>query len=64
MKFYRTATTDDSQTPRWSASQSGAASDRKVLIAAGAKRTELDSDEVEIPTGKQGLLDWLNARGV
>lgn len=64
MQFIRTSSRNNTAKPRWATSQTGAAADRKAFLAAGDKRVDLESEDIEIESGKQGLLDWLNARGV
>lgn len=44
----------------WSGSQSGAASDRKSFIDRGAKRKDLSTHEIEVPTKKEELIAFLN----
>lgn len=41
-------------------SQADGASYRKELMDEGAKRKDIETAEVNIPTDKQGLLDYLN----
>lgn len=45
---------------RWAGSQTEAAKARKALGEAGFKRSEIETHTVEIPTNKDGLLEWLN----
>lgn len=48
--------------PRYVGSQAEAASARKVLnTIQKIPRDQIDTDEVDIPTDKKGLLAWLNA---
>lgn len=44
----------------WAGSQTDAAAARKELIARGAKRKDLKTSEVEVPTNKEGLISFLN----
>lgn len=66
MKLYKiTATgTPDSETPdsetHWVGTQADAASKRKKLLTDGYKRANIDTDEVDVPTDKAGLLKFLN----
>lgn len=48
---------------KWVGTQADAASARKTWVTAGAKRDEIVTDEVDVPTDKQGLLEFLNALG-
>ena len=65
MKLYLiTATTEDSKTHViWGGSQSDAASARKEMLARGATRKDTRTYEVEVPTGKEGLMQFLNDLG-
>ena len=44
----------------WGGSQADAAAARKALMAKGAARKDLKTYEVEVPTGKVDLLQFLN----
>lgn len=66
MKFYKVKAvasvqdvTPDSET-HWVGTQADAAKARKKLADDGFKRAEITTDEVDVPTDKTGLLDWLN----
>lgn len=48
------------QFKRWVGSQSEAASARKDALAAGATRATTDTKEIDVPTDKSGLLEFLN----
>lgn len=65
MKLYLiTATTEDSKTHViWGGSQSDAASARKEMLARGATRKDIKTYEVDVPTGKEGLMQFLNDLG-
>ena len=65
MKLYLiTATTEDSKTHViWGGSQSDAASARKEMLARGATRKDTKTYEVDVPTGKEGLMQFLNDLG-
>ncbi len=59
-----TATTEDSKTHViWGGSQSAAASARKEMLARGATRKDIKTYEVDVPTGKEGLMQFLNDLG-
>lgn len=62
MKLYKTVARNSSATvTRWSASQAAAGKDRKTLISdSGFKRAEVSTDEVDVPSGKAGLIEFLN----
>lgn len=45
---------------RWVGTQSDAAKTRKELVADGFKRAELNTEEVDVPTNKEGLIAFLN----
>ena len=44
----------------WSGSQAEAASARKELTARGARRKDIKTTDVNVPTDKEGLLRFLN----
>lgn len=61
MKLYRiTATTEAENKTVWVGSQSDAGKARKSLIEDGFKRAELVTEEIDVPTNKEGLLAFLN----
>ena len=65
MKLYLiTATTEDSKTHViWGGSQSDAASARKEMLARGATRKDTKTYEVDVPTNKGELMQFLNDLG-
>ena len=65
MKLYLiTATTEDSKTHViWGGSRSDAASARKEMLARGATRKDTKTYEVDVPTGKGELMQFLNDLG-
>ena len=71
MKLYRVSGNSDRQFDAksdfrsviWAGSQSDAAKARKELIENGFKRTELLTEDIDVPTNKEGLLDFLNGLG-
>lgn len=69
MKLYRITAlnTSHGQTPdselHWVASKAEAASKRKELVASGFKRAEINTEEIDVPTDKKGLLGFLNSLG-
>ncbi len=65
MKLYLIiATTEDSKTHVvWGGSQSDAASARKEMLARGATRKDTKTYEVDVPTGKGELMQFLNDLG-
>lgn len=63
MRLYKTTGTRDGNVEKtlWSGSQAHAATDRKTLVSDdGFKRAEVDTEEVDVPTGKAGLIQFLN----
>jgi hypothetical protein len=42
-------------------SQAEAATARKKFVEDGFKRVEIETETLDIPTNKEGLLSWLNA---
>lgn len=62
MKLYKTTITRNGvDTYSWQGSRADAASRRRVAVESGVKRKDTGTVEVEIPTTKTGLLDWLNS---
>ncbi len=55
---------DDTPTAKYAASQSEAANIKREWFeqhkAAGLKRGSIETEEVEIPTSKSGLIPWIN----
>lgn len=65
MKLYRTTVTDagpEDVAVRWAGSQAEAASQRKALNQ-NFKRDKINTEEVDVPTDKKGLLEFLNKGG-
>jgi len=48
----------------WAGSQTDSAAARKTLIDRGAKRKDLKTSEVEVPTRKEELITFLNLLSV
>ena len=44
----------------WVGTQADAASARKKLLNAGFKRADIKTEDVEVPTNKAGLIEFLN----
>ena len=67
MKLYRVSSdrTVDNGKPviRWAGTQAGVVQAKKDFMAAGLKRKELSTEEIEVPTKKDELVAWLNERG-
>ncbi len=74
MRLYKTtavgkATENDDGTSsqevqvRWAGSQAEAATNRKTFVSMGFKRAEVNTVEVDVPTNKAGLLEFLNDFG-
>lgn len=70
MRFYRITATnglkdeDLKEKKVWVTTQGDAASTRKALIDEGFRRKDLETEEVDVPTDKAGLLEWLNQNAV
>lgn len=69
MRLYKTTapdgTTDTGTRTSWTGSQADAGKDRKHFNSAlKIPRDKITTDEVDVPTDKQGLLAWLNANAV
>jgi hypothetical protein len=63
MKLYRITVDSERNAdfrPIWVGTQSDAGKTRKELVADGFKRAEITTDEVDVPTNKEGLLAFLN----
>ena len=60
MKLYRVSANSDVQKAVWVGTQSDAAKARKEFLADGFKRAELSTEEVDVPTNKEGLIAFLN----
>lgn len=59
MKLYQTTSNAGAETVvMWSASAAGASRDRTA--SKKATNTEVGTKEVNVPTSKTGLLEWLN----
>ena len=62
MKLYKTTVVNEAdRTVSWQGTQADAASVRKRAMDDGAKRKDVTTEDVEVPTDKAGLLAWLNA---
>lgn len=67
MKLYKTTITassgnlDETTKVSWQGTQADSASVRKKAMDDGAKRKDVTTEDVEVPTDKAGLLAWLNA---
>lgn len=65
MKLYKTTiksgSLGETRTSAWQGSQAEASSYRAKAVSAGAKRVDVTTEPIDIPTGKEGLLVWLNA---
>lgn len=68
MKLYRLeCNNDDKESPfvQWVGTQAAVSKARKEWMQnEGFKRTEITDEEVEVPTNKAGLLDFLNDNSV
>lgn len=67
MKLYRvehTVTGADAPSVQWLGSEAECTSHRKTIVAAGTKRADIETETIDIPTDKKGLLAWLNENGV
>lgn len=61
MKAYLiTAASGDLKEAAFAASQTEAAGVRKRLVAEGFKRAEIATHDVDVPTGKGDLIEFLN----
>jgi hypothetical protein len=64
MRLYRITTSAELSSPtvRWAASKAEAASIRQSMCTDGASRASINTEEIDVPTDKVGLLRFLNAR--
>lgn len=66
MKLYRVSSdkTIDNGKPviRWAGTQAGVVQAKKDFMAAGLKRKDLSTEEIDVPTKKDELVTWLNER--
>lgn len=60
MKLYLVSANECPLNSIWAGSQADAAAARKQLIERGAKRKDLMTSEVEVPTKKEELIAFLN----
>jgi hypothetical protein len=66
MKLYRIdAVTDDGQdtVTKFVGTQAAASAHRKELSDNGFKRKNVTTTELDVPTNKEGLIEFLNAFG-
>ena len=62
MKLYQTIGENGEVTARWAGSQADATKHRVALKKEGHKSVE--TQDIEVPTNKTGLLEWLNSNKV
>jgi len=61
MKLYKvTVAAEGDYFAKWTGSQADAAKARKGFTNDGFKRRDIETEEHDIPTNKEGLLGWLN----
>lgn len=61
MRLYKiTAVSGADNKTLWVGSQGDAGKTRKGLVESGFKRAEITTEEVDVPTNKEGLLGFLN----
>jgi hypothetical protein len=60
MKLYLITANESPLKSVWAGSQADAASARKSLMEQGAKRKDLMTHEIEVPTKKEELIGFLN----
>lgn len=68
MKLYKITVhvaREDGEAPivEWLGTQAECASSRRKWNSEGVKRNDIDTEEVEVPTDKKGLLAFLNQCG-
>lgn len=61
MRFYKITTTNEAnKTVHWVVSKAEAANYRKVSVESGVARKNINTEEIDVPTNKEGLLAFLN----
>lgn len=62
MRLYKITANDGTagSETHWVGSKAEGVAKRKQLATEGWTRKEIDEVEVEVPTNKEGLLQWLN----
>ena len=58
MKFYKQVQAD---VIHWSVSQTEASAKRAEWVKSGVKRADISTIEVDVPTDKKGLQEFLNS---
>lgn len=62
MKLYRiVAEREGKLSGVWVGTQSDAGKARKTFVEDGFKRAEITTQEVDVPTNKEGLINFLNS---
>jgi hypothetical protein len=64
MKLYRiqAVSAEGADCPAtWVGSQSDAGKARKAFVEDGFKRAEITTEDVDVPTNKEGLINFLNS---
>jgi hypothetical protein len=68
MKLYRVSLITEAggaKTAKWVGSQDEATKQRMALMDAfGLKRKDVHIGQIDVPTTKADLIEWLNAKGV
>lgn len=65
MKLYKiTADDGDKTVSKYVGTQADSVAQRKKLKEDGFAQKHITSDDVEVPTDKAGLIDWLNKNAV
>lgn len=59
MKLYKVTNTVTNKAT-WAGTQSAVVQAKKVFMADGAKRKDLGVEEIDVPTKKDELIEWLN----
>ena len=66
MQLYKTTALFEDRPAKtsWSGSMAAASGDRASFVADGAKRKDVKTEDINIPTDKSGLLNFLNGGGL
>lgn len=48
------------KTVKWVVSQADAGKTRAAMVSSGTKRADIETEEIDVPTSKTELTEWLN----
>ena len=67
MKLYRVSFNDgdNKEVAKWAGSQDEATKQRMAFMSEhGVKRKDISVENIDVPTSKAELIEWLNTKGV